>query len=112
MSEDHMITRKQAIQVMESLNEQAHIDAWEEWIEADRLTDEGEEEAAEHQRNCASEIQGDFFCDHFTDLDKTTRQAIAQLALEDVDFYQNYWEPWCGLDPEAEATDDRDGVDQ
>jgi hypothetical protein len=101
-----MITREQAIEIMENINEQAHNDAWEEWIEAQRLEDQGDEEAAEHQRNCASEIQGDFFCDHFTDLDKTTRQAIARLALEDDDFRENYWEPWCGLDPESEAEDE------
>jgi hypothetical protein len=101
-----MITREQAMEIMENINEQAHNDAWDEWVEAQRLEDQGDEEAAEHQRNCASEIQGDFFCDHFTDLDKATRQAIARLALEDDDFYENYWEPWCGLDPEAEAEDE------
>jgi len=98
-----MITKEQAMEIMENLNEQAHNDAWDEWVKADRLSDEGEEEAAEHQRNCASEIQGDFFCDHFTDLDKPTRQAIALLALEDEDFFENYWDPWCGLDPAIEA---------
>ena len=98
-----MITREQAIEIMENLNEQAHNDAWDEWIEAERLEDEGEEEAAEHQRDCASEIQSDFFADHFSNLDRTTQQAIARLALEDEDFYENYWEPWCGLDPESEA---------
>jgi hypothetical protein len=101
-----MITREQAMEIMENINEQAHNDAWDEWVEAQRLEDQGDEEAAEHQKNCASEIQGDFFCDHFTDLDKATRQAIARLALEDDDFYENYWEPWCGLDPEAEAEDE------
>jgi hypothetical protein len=98
-----MITREQAIEIMENLNEQAHNDAWDEWVEADRLSDEGEEEAAEDQRACASEIQGDFFSDHFSDLDRPTRQAIARLAMEDEDFFENYWEPWCGLDPEIEA---------
>jgi hypothetical protein len=101
-----MITREQAMEIMENINEQAHNDAWDEWVEAQRLEDQGDEEAAEHQKNCASEIQEDFFCDHFTDLDKATRQAIARLALEDDDFYENYWEPWCGLDPEAEAEDE------
>jgi hypothetical protein len=101
-----MTTREQAIEIMENLNEQAHNDAWDEWTEAERLEDEGEEEAAEHQRACASEIQGDFFSDHFSDLDKPTRQAIARLALEDEDFFENYWEPWCGLDPATEAEDE------
>jgi hypothetical protein len=101
-----MITRQQAMEIMENLNEQAHNDAWEEWIEAERLEAQGDAEAAEHQRDCASEIQGDFFLDHFTDLDKTTRQTIARLAMEDDDFRENYWEPWCGLDPESEAEDE------
>ena len=98
-----MIDRDQAIEIMETLNEQAHGDAWDEWIEAERLEDEGEEEAAEHQRDCASEMQRDFFADHFGNLDQETRRAIARIALEDEDFYENYWEPWCGLDPETEA---------
>ena len=101
-----MIDRDQAIEIMENLNEQAHNDAWDEWIEAERLEDEGEEEAAEHQRDCASEIQMDFFSDHFVNLDKPTRQAIARLALEDEDFFENYWEPWNPLDPEIEAEDE------
>jgi len=98
-----MTTREQAIEIMENLNEQAHNDAWDEWTEAERLEDQGDEEAAEHQRACASEVQGDFFSDYFLELDKVTRQAIARLALEDTDFYESYWEPWCPLDPETEA---------
>ena len=98
-----MIDRDQAIEIMETLNEQAHSDAWDEWAEADRLAAEGDEEAAEHQRDCASEMQRDFFADHFGNLDQETRRAIAKIALEDEDFYENYWEPWCGLDPETEA---------
>jgi hypothetical protein len=98
-----MIDRDQAIEIMETLNEQAHNDAWDEWIEAERLEAEGEEEAAEHQRDCASEIQNDCFCVLFLNLDKATQQAIARLALEDEDFYENYWEPWCDLDPEIKA---------
>ena len=101
-----MIPREQAIETMTNLNERAHNDAWDEWIQAERLEAEGDEDAAEHQRNCASEIQGDFFCDHFGDLDKPTRQDIAKLALQDSDFYENYWKPWCGLDPELEAQDE------
>lgn len=98
-----MITREQAIEIMENLNERAHQDAWDEWVEAEHLEDEGEEEAAEHQRECASEIQMDYFSDYFTDLDKDTRRAIARYALTDEDFRENYWEPWCPLDPELEA---------
>jgi hypothetical protein len=98
-----MISRDQAIEIMENLNEQAHNDAWDEWTEADDLEAQGNEEAAEHQRDCASEVQRDFFSDHFGSLDKPTRQAIARLASEDKDFFENYWEPWCGLDPEIEA---------
>jgi len=98
-----MIDRDQAIEIMETLNEQAHSDAWDEWTQADRLEAEGDEEAAEQQRECASEIQRDFFADHFSNLDQETRRAIAKIALEDEDFFENYWEPWCGLDPEMET---------
>jgi hypothetical protein len=98
-----MITKEQAVEIMENINEQAHQDAWDEWMEAQRLEDEGEDEAAEHQRACASETQHDFFSDYFLDLDKQTRQDIARLALMDRDFYENYWEPWCTLDAELEA---------
>jgi hypothetical protein len=104
---DKMITRDQAIEIMENLNERAHQDAWDEWVEADRLEEEEEDyEAAEHQRECASEIQMDYFCDHFADLDKDTRRSIARFALTDEDFRENYWEPWCGLDPELEAEEE------
>ena len=98
-----MIDRDQAIEIMETLNEQAHSDTWDEWAEADRLAAEGDDEAAEHQRDCASEMQRDFFADHFGNLDQETRRAIAKIALRDADFSENYWEPWCGLDPETEA---------
>lgn len=101
-----MIDRHQAIEIMENLNEQAHSDTWDEWAEADRLAAEGDDEAAEHQRDCASEIQGDNFSILFSDLDKATRQAIARLALADEDFYDNYWYPWNPLDPELESQDE------
>ena len=100
-----MITKEQAIEIMTNLNDQAHNDAWDEWTEADNLSENGLEEAAEHQRDVASEIQGDYFSDYFMDLDKETQQSIAQLALDDQDFRENYWEPWCPLDPEIEAED-------
>ena len=98
-----MITREQAIEIMENLNEQAHQDAWSEWEEADQLLGEGDDEAAEQQQLVASEVQSDFFSDYFSDLDRETRQAIARLAMTDEDFRENYWEPWCPLDPESEA---------
>ena len=101
-----MISREQAIEIMTDLNERAHAAAWAEWVEAQRLEDLGDDDAAEHQRDCASEIQMDFFSDHFVNLDKPTRQAIARLALEDEDFYENHWEPWNPLDPETEAEDE------
>ena len=98
-----MIDRDQAIEIMETLNEQAHSDTWDEWAEADRLAAEGDDEAAEHQQACASEIQSDNFSILFSDLDQATRRAIARLALADEDFYENYWEPWNPLDPELES---------
>ena len=90
------------MEIMYNLNERAHQAAWSEWVEAQRLEDGGDEDAAEHQRDCASEIQMDFFADYYTDLDVETRRAIAALALADSDFYEHYWEPWCPLDPELE----------
>lgn len=100
------ITREQAIEIMENLNDQAHQDAWSEWVLADQMFDEGNEEGAEHQQLVASEMQSDFFSDYFSDLDQATRQAIAKLAMTDEDFYENFWEPWCPLDPELEAEDE------
>ena len=98
-----MISREQAMEIMTDLNERAHAAALAEWVEAQRLEDLGDDDAAEHQRDCASEIQMDFFADYYTDLDVQTRRDIAQLALTDPDFDENYWEPWCPLDRELEA---------
>ena len=91
------------MEIMTDLNERAHAAAWAEWVEAQRLEDLGDDDAAEHRRDCASEIQMDFFADYYTDLDVQTRRDIAQLALADQDFDENYWEPWCPLDRELEA---------
>ena len=91
------------MEIMTDLNERAHAAAWAEWVEAQRLEDLGDDDAADHQRDCASEIQMDFFADYYTDLDVQTRRDIAQLALADPDFDENYWEPWCPLDHELEA---------
>jgi hypothetical protein len=98
-----MTTLEQAISIMKNLNERAHQAAWNEWAEADRLADEGDDETAEDQRSVASEIQFDYFSDFFADLDKEIRRDIARFAMTDEDFYENYWEPWCPLDPELEA---------
>lgn len=101
-----MITKEQAVGIMENLNEQAHQDAWSEWTAAEELEEQGDDEAAEHQRACASEIQSDFFSNYFTELDTETMRDIARLALTDQDFRENYWEPWCPLDPEMTAEEE------
>lgn len=101
-----MITKEQAIEIMENFNEQAHQDAWSEWTAAEELEEQGDDEAAEHQRACASEIQSDFFLNYFTELDTETMRNIARLALTDQDFRENYWDTWCPLDPELTAEEE------
>lgn len=95
-----MITREQAYDIIQNLNESAHERSWDTWVEADELSESSEEsdwELAEEVRERASEEQASYFREEFDDLDDDTREAILHYVNTDEDFKEEF-SMWYGED--------------
>lgn len=95
-----MITRDEAYDIISSINENAHQQAWDTWIEADSLMeseDEADWEAAEDLQEQASQEQAEYFREEFNDLEEETREAIIHYVNTDEDFKEEF-SMWYGED--------------
>lgn len=95
-----MITRDQAYDIIQDINELAHGESWDTWAEADRLSDSDEEEdweAAEEMREAASAEQAEYFREEFHNLDEDTQAAILHYVDTDEEF-RNEFVSWYGED--------------
>ena len=75
-----MKTLEECYDIIVALNEEAHSMAWDTWIEADRLSDESEDDdgwiRAEELREQASLEQQEYFVDLFEELDEETKEEL------------------------------------
>lgn len=95
-----MITRDEAYDIIFSINENAHQQAWDTWIEADALMESDNEadwETAEEIQQQASQEQAEYFREEFDDLDDDTREAILHYVETDEDFKEEF-SMWYGED--------------
>ena len=95
-----MITRDQAYDVIQEINELAHDRSWDTWTDADALADSDNEEdwdAAEEMRETASEEQAGYFREEFENLDEHTRTAVLHYVNTDQDFHDEFVS-WYGED--------------
>ena len=94
-----MKTLEQCYDIIVALNEEAHAIAWDTWIEADRISDEAEDDdgwiRAEEKREQASAEQQQHFIDLFKELDEQTRQACWKYREQDEDFQIDF-DSWYG----------------
>lgn len=84
--------------LVESLNEDAHEDAWESWIAADEAEESDDEDVystAEELREEASNLQAECFRDHFYSLDEKVRKDIEYWLGEDKDLKEQF-DVWYG----------------
>ena len=94
-----MKTLEQCYDIISNLNEEAHSMAWDTWMEADRLADEGEGDEdwirAEELREEASLEQQEYFVDLFEQLDEETKAACWKYREQDENFRMEF-DCWYG----------------
>ena len=98
-----MKTLEEIWELVESLNEEAHSDAWDSWIAADILEDSDEEEdengaTAEQLREEASDEQAEYFRDSYWSLSDEDQEAIKHWLKEDESF-KDQFSSWFGYEP-------------
>ena len=89
-----MITREEAYELIQDLNEEAHSAAYEDWAAADECEDELE---AEELREDASYQQSIEFREAFQTLDPASQEAILHYVKHDEDFAEEF-NAWWGAE--------------
>lgn len=89
-----MMTRNEAYDLISTLNETAHEQAWESWIAAD---EEEDYEASEELREDASYEQAGYFRESFENLSEEEKEAILHYVKTDEDFADEF-RCWYGYD--------------
>ena len=94
----------------ESLNEEAHSDAWDSWIAADEMEESEEDEdgsSAEQLREEASDEQAGYFRQGYWALSEQDREAIEYWLKKDESF-RDQFSTWFGYDAFEEEFDIED----
>jgi len=105
-----MKTLNEVWALAESLNEEAHSDAWDSWIAADEMEESEEDEdgtSAEQLREEASDEQAGYFRDYYWDLNAEDQTAIKHWLKEDESF-RDQFSTWFGYDAFEEEFDVED----
>ena len=95
-----MKTLDEVWSLAESLNEDAHSQAWDSWIAADAMEDDEDDEdgtTAEQLREEASDAQAGYFRDYYWDLSEEDQTAIKHWLREDESF-RDQFSTWFGYD--------------
>ena len=93
-----MKTLEEILELVESVNEEAHSDAWDSWIAADEMEDSDEDgSAAEQLREEASDEQAGYFRQGYWALGEDDQAAIAHWLKEDESF-KDQFSSWFGYD--------------
>jgi hypothetical protein len=88
-----MKTLTEVYDLIETMNEEAHQEAYDSWAAADELMesdDEDDWETAEEMREDASSEQAGYFREAYWDLDKEDQEAIKHWLKEDPDFREEF----------------------
>lgn len=93
-----MKNQKWALDIIEDLNEQAHEEAWDQWVAADELMeseDEDDWETAEELREEASLAQAGYFRENYATLDSESRMVVEYWIDKDPEF-KDQFRDWYG----------------
>lgn len=88
-----MKTLEETFNLIETLNDDAHSQAWDTWVYADELEeseDEADWEIAEDTRQSASEEQAGYFRDMYYELDEEDQEAVKHWITQDSDFKEQF----------------------
>jgi hypothetical protein len=89
-----MKTLEQVYEIVETLNEEAHQDAWDSWMSADEA-EQNDSDLAEELREEASQEQATYFREGFYHLDDSDRDAVIHWLKHDDDFAEQFRD-WFG----------------
>jgi len=95
-----MKTLDEVFDIIESLNDEAHSDAWDSWIAADEMAESDDDESyekAESMREAASDEQAEYFRDGYYCLSEEDQKAIQHWLSKDETF-QEQFRDWFGHD--------------
>lgn len=92
-----MKTLEEVWDIIESLNEDAHSDAWDSWIAADEMeeSDEDSDVTAEQLREEASDEQAGYFRQGYWALSEEDQEAIRHW-LKDDEIFKDQFSSWFG----------------
>jgi len=102
-----MKTLAEAWELIDSLNEEAHSNAWDSWVAADEMEesdDEDSEETAEQLREEASNEQAGYFRESYWELAEEDREAIKHWLKADESFKDQFI-TWFGYEAFEEEFD-------
>ena len=105
-----MKTLEEVWSLAESLNEEAHSDAWDSWIAADEMEESEEDEdgtSAEQLREEASDEQAGYFRQGYWALSEQDQEAIEYWLKKDESF-RDQFSTWFGYDAFEEEFDIED----
>lgn len=88
-----MKTLQEVYDIIDTINEDAHQQAWDTWVSADELMESNEEadwETAEEIREDASMEQASYFRDMYYELDEIDQDSIKYWLKEDDDFKESF----------------------
>jgi hypothetical protein len=88
-----MRTLEEAQEIVERLNDDAHNESWDLWIEADGLADSDNEadwDRAEDVREQASVEQAEYFRDFWYELDTDDQELVKYWLDHDEDFREQF----------------------
>ena len=93
-----MKTLDEIFDIIESLNDEAHSDAWDSWVAADEMAENDDDESyemAENMREEASDEQAEYFRDAYYSLEEEDQEAIKHWLKEDESFKEQL-QDWFG----------------
>jgi hypothetical protein len=88
-----MKTLEEAWSVIEELNDDAHNQTWDTWVQADELSESDDEtdwDVAENLREQASLEQAEYFRDSWYELEASDQEDIKHWLNEDEDFKEQF----------------------
>jgi hypothetical protein len=96
-----MKTLEEIYDLIQTVNDRAHVEAWDSWMAADA---EEDYELAEELREDASALQSDWFRTFYWQLSDEDREAVVHWLKNDADFAEEF-EVWYDSDAFAEEID-------
>ena len=82
-----MQTLDEVYNIIQNINEEAHQEAWDDWIAADN---EEDDDLAEELREDASNIQKSSFRTLYWQLPEEDRKAVLYWIIKDKDFSEEF----------------------